>query len=124
MNDTDRAKADEWGWTKRADDEWWGPGATQNGGRPNAEIDGEVLIVRSRGDSVDVPIVVIEALLAARAAQLEAKAAEARESDLTRCAVCGWPLGARPTNCRPGDCSLRPRPTNFYAPKRAEAERR
>jgi hypothetical protein len=35
--------------------------------------------------------------------------------DVARCEVCGWPLGTERGNCRPGDCSMRPRPNTTYA---------
>lgn len=28
----------------------------------------------------------------------------------SQCHVCGWPLKEGPAGCKPGDCSLRPRP--------------
>jgi len=46
------------------------------------------------------------------------------DDDLSRCAICGWPLGDEPAQCRRGDCSFRPRPRNLYSPVRAEKEMR
>jgi hypothetical protein len=45
-------------------------------------------------------------------------------SDETRCAVCGWPLGDEPAQCRRGDCSFRPRPERLFDAARAAAEAR
>jgi hypothetical protein len=46
------------------------------------------------------------------------------QSDETRCAVCGWPLGDEPAQCRRGDCSFRPRPERLFDAARAAAEAR
>lgn len=44
--------------------------------------------------------------------------------DLSRCAVCGWPLAAcREDGCIRGDCSLRPGPEHLYSAERAATER-
>jgi hypothetical protein len=47
-----------------------------------------------------------------------------QQSDETRCAVCGWPLGDEPAQCRRGDCSFRPRPERLFDAARAAAEAR
>lgn len=61
-------------------------------------------------------------LLAALAAW-EGSAGPVAVDDETRCAVCGWPLGVSLSNdCVPGNCSMRPRPRQLYAPARAAKE--
>ena len=54
---------------------------------------------------------------------LEDEHARMRADIESRCAVCGWPLAEFPEKgCTRGNCSYRPRPTNLYAPARAERE--
>ena len=47
-------------------------------------------------------------------------AADARELDNNRCAICGWPLER--DGCQRGDCSMRPFPARYYDAERARRE--
>lgn len=42
--------------------------------------------------------------------------------DLSRCAICGWPLmETAKEGCVRGNCSMRPYPAHVYAPARAQS---
>lgn len=62
-------------------------------------------------------------LYAALGLNLDAEAKRQREDIESRCAVCGRTLAATVAEgCVRGNCSLRPRPANLYAPERAARE--
>lgn len=58
---------------------------------------------------------------------LDAEHARMQADIDSRCAVCGWTMpdpvnGTAGFPCRPGNCSMRPRPEKLYAPERAARE--
>ena len=79
----------------------------------------KILSGNQRGLVLEMPQVNAEHAIQTNFAELY----KAPADDVSRCAICGWPLAASADEgCVRGNCSLRPAALNLYAPARAVAE--